>query len=127
MARLDESSDEFQHRKGQEDGSSGALFGTNGDCTTRKYREGFDAGKFDYDQQKFGRAFAEAGKDERDYVGRSSKSGENEDAPDHHHKRESSNNSYSSSGSSSGIVSWIVKNHACKFFPSPFIPSWSFN
>jgi len=67
--RFPESQDEFQHKRGQKDGSHGALPADSNE----KYREGFDAGRFDDEKNKFGETFARALKAERDFVRKMSK------------------------------------------------------
>lgn len=75
MGFLDKISDDFQHGRGQKDGAHGKLFGTSGDGFSKKYKEGYDAGRFDYEKKKYGETIAKGAKAERDFAKRISKGG----------------------------------------------------
>lgn len=63
------SQDEFQHRRGQIDGSHGALPGDS----NKKYREGYKLGQFNYEKEKYGETIARTLKAERDFAEKISK------------------------------------------------------
>jgi len=88
MGLFDKISDDFQHSRGQKDGAHGKLFGTSGDAFTKKYREGFDAGRYDYHKKKYGETLAKAAKAERDFARRISEGGKKSNNP---RKEESTN------------------------------------
>jgi hypothetical protein len=62
---LNKNFDDYHRRRGQIDGAHGKL---RGDIGNKAYDEGYDAGLFDYEKQRFGEAWARANKAERDFV-----------------------------------------------------------
>ncbi len=62
--------EDFHHSRGQKDGSHGK---SRNDIGNKKYSQGYNTGRFDYEKKRYGETFARGAKAERDFVDRLNK------------------------------------------------------